>query len=67
MVWHIDENTRCFREERKLQKNPYLILGVSEDATFAELQDAYTTLQNKYKADRFLEGEAGAEAIRKLE
>lgn len=50
-----------------MQKNPYLILGVSEDATFAELQDAYTTLQNKYKADRFLEGEAGAEAIRKLE
>ena len=50
-----------------MQKNPYLILGVSEDATFAELQDAYTNLQNKYKADRFLEGEAGAEAIRKLE
>jgi len=37
------------------------------DDTFAELQDAYTNLQNKYKADRFLEGEAGAEAIRKLE
>lgn len=50
-----------------MQKNPYIILGVSEEATFAELQDAYTTLQNKYKADRFLEGEAGAEAIRKLE
>lgn len=50
-----------------MQKNPYLILGVSEDATFAELQDAYTKLQNKYKADRFLEGEAGAEAIKHLE
>lgn len=50
-----------------MQKNPYIILGVSEDATFAELQDAYNALQNKYKADRFLEGEAGAEAIRKLE
>ena len=50
-----------------MQKNPYLILGVSENATFAELQDAYTKLQNKYKAERFLEGEAGAEAIRKLE
>lgn len=44
-----------------------MILGISEDATFAELQDAYTKLQNKYKADRFLEGEAGSEAIRKLE
>lgn len=50
-----------------MQKNPYLILGVSEDATFAELQDAYSKLQNKYKADRFLEGDAGAEAIKKLE
>lgn len=67
MVWHFNENARYIGEERRLQKNPYLILGVSEDATFAELQDAYTNLQNKYKADRFLEGEAGAEAIRKLE
>ncbi len=50
-----------------MQKNPYLVLGVSEDATFAELQDAYTKLQNQYKADRFLEGDAGAEAIRNLE
>ncbi|MDE6967628.1 MAG: hypothetical protein K2P12_03135 [Clostridia bacterium] len=50
-----------------MQKNPYLILGVDENVTFAELQDAYNTLQNKYKADRFLEGEAGAEAIKKLE
>lgn len=67
MVWHFNEDRGCFGEERKLQKNPYLILGVSENATFAELQDAYTKLQNKYKAERFLEGEAGAEAIRKLE
>lgn len=50
-----------------MQKNPYLILGIGEDATFAELQDAYTALQNKYKAERFLEGEAGADAIKKLE
>lgn len=50
-----------------MQKNPYLVLGIDENATFAELQDAYQKLQNKYKADRFLEGEAGAEAIKKLE
>lgn len=50
-----------------MQKNPYLILEVSEDATFAEIQDAYQKLQNKYKADRFLEGEAGADAIKKLQ
>lgn len=50
-----------------MQKNPYLILGVSEDATFAELQEAYLKLQNKYKADRFLEGQAGADAIKNLQ
>ena len=44
MVWHFNENGRYFGEEGKLQKNPYLVLGVSEDATFAELQDAYTKL-----------------------
>lgn len=50
-----------------MQKNPYLILGVDENATFAELQDAYEKLQSQYKSDRFLEGEAGANAVKKLE
>lgn len=50
-----------------MQKNPYLVLGLDENCTFAELDDAYKSLSTKYKEDRFLEGEAGFNATKKLE
>ena len=44
----------------------YEILGVSEDATDIEVERAYLELKGKYSMDRFLEGEVGNEAARKL-
>lgn len=49
-----------------MSKDPFVILGVSPNATQSEIFDAYTRLRDKYSNDRFLEGEAGAEAARKL-
>lgn len=49
-----------------MQDNPFKILGVREDATQAEIFDAYCKLRDKYAEERFFEGEAGAEAARKL-
>ncbi len=44
----------------------YKILGVSENATDAEIETAYKTLKEKYGKDRFLEGEKGNEAAKNL-
>lgn len=44
----------------------YKILGISENATDAEVDKAYKTLKDKYSKDRFLEGEVGNEAAKKL-
>lgn len=44
----------------------YDILGVSEDATDEEVERAYLELKGKYSLDRFLDGEAGNEAAKKL-
>ena len=44
----------------------YEILGVSENATDEEIDRAYEYLKNKYRQDRFLEGEAGNIAARNL-
>lgn len=44
----------------------YKILGLSENATEDELREAYLELRAKYKEDRYLDGEAGNEAARKL-
>lgn len=49
-----------------MQKNPYLILGIDENATFAEVHDAYHKLKIKYQSQRFEEGEVGAAATRNL-
>ncbi|MEG1612594.1 MAG: hypothetical protein RR357_00325 [Clostridia bacterium] len=49
-----------------MSKNPYLILNISENATQAEITDAYNILVEKYSRERFLEGEAGEVAARKL-
>jgi curved DNA-binding protein CbpA len=44
----------------------YDILGVSEDATDEEVERVYLELKGKYSLDRFLDGEAGNEAAKKL-
>ena len=44
----------------------YKILGVNEDASKEEIEQAYQTLKVKYSKNRFLEGEAGSEAAQKL-
>ncbi|MBQ9103489.1 MAG: DnaJ domain-containing protein [Clostridia bacterium] len=44
----------------------YKILGLTENATDVEVDNAYKTLKDKYSRDRFLEGDAGNEAAKKL-
>ena len=44
----------------------YKVLGLDENASFEEVETAYKTLKTKYSKDRFLEGEEGNEAARKL-
>ena len=48
-----------------MRKN-YEILGISENATQEEIENAYKTLKEKYSRERFLEGEAGNKAAREL-
>ncbi len=47
--------------------NPYVILGVDENATQNEIQEAYKKKRELYQQHVFDEGEEGAEAARKLE
>ena len=47
-------------------KEIYKILGLSNDATDEEVENEYVRLRDKYSRDRFLEGEVGNEAARKL-
>lgn len=44
----------------------YQILGITEYATDRELSEAYFGLRKKYQEERFLEGEKGNEAAKKL-
>lgn len=44
----------------------YKILGVSETATNEEIKEKYFALREKYLEERFLEGEAGNNAAKKL-
>lgn len=46
--------------------NLYNLFGLTEDATDEELAAAYERLREKYREDRWLDGEAGNEAARKL-
>lgn len=48
-----------------MQEN-YKILGVSENASEAEIDAAYERLKSQYSRDRFLEGEAGNIAAKNL-
>ena len=47
--------------------NPYVILGISEDATQEEIEQAYKTKKAEYSDLIFEEGEVGSDAARKLE
>ena len=47
--------------------DPFAVLGLSRGCTQAEAQERYNTLREKYKKDRFLEGEAGNIAAKKLQ
>ena len=44
----------------------YELLGVSETATDEEIKAAFETLREKYREERWLDGEAGNEAARML-
>lgn len=44
----------------------YKILGVSENASIEEIDNAYITLKKKYSAERFCEGEVGNQAAKNL-
>lgn len=50
-----------------MPQDPYVILGISRDASQAEILNAYKTKRSIYQAHVFDEGEAGADAARKLE
>lgn len=50
-----------------MSKDPFIILGVNKDSVNqSELYDAYRAKRALYEEDRFLEGEAGANAARKI-
>lgn len=49
-----------------MQKNPYIILGVDENAELYAVHEAYNNLKLRYSQDRFLEGEEGRVATQKL-
>lgn len=48
-----------------MQEN-YKILGVSENATNEEIEKAYRELKARLREERFMEGEVGNEAAKKL-
>lgn len=49
-----------------MNNNPYLALMLTDSATEEEINEAYERLKKQYSNDRFLEGEAGYFAAKKL-
>ena len=49
-----------------MNKRNLELLGLEEGATLEQVEEAYATLRAKLLEDRFLDGEAGNEAARKL-
>ena len=49
-----------------MTNNLYELFGLDEGCTDEQLDEAYGRIRSKYAEDRFLEGEAGNEAARKL-
>ncbi len=50
-----------------MQKNPFMILGVTESVTENELYDAYKTARKQWEDKRFKPGEEGAYACERLD
>lgn len=50
-----------------MSKNPFIVLGISNEATKEEAYRAYCDLRNRYIDKRFAPGEEGAEACARLE
>ena len=49
-----------------MQKDPYLVLGLTNEATQDEINEAYQKLKAQYQEQLFEDGEVGNEAGRKL-
>ena len=49
-----------------MQKSPYSVLGLKDDATQEQIDNAYYDLKQQYEAKLFEEGEVGMEASKKL-
>ncbi len=47
-------------------KNPFVVLGVSENATQAEVREAYEKLRDEYRLAIHVEGDEGKKAAKKL-
>lgn len=50
-----------------MPNDPFVILGISRDATQSEIEAAYNAKKTELKSHLFDEGESGAEAARQLE
>ena len=50
-----------------MRKDPFMILGVSDNVTQNELYEAYRTERAKYESKRFELGEEGTKACEKLD
>ncbi|MDD4840092.1 MAG: hypothetical protein PHE93_05460 [Clostridia bacterium] len=50
-----------------MREDPFVTLRISKGATQSEIYDAYKALRNRYEEERFMEGEAGADAARMLQ
>ncbi|MDE7078631.1 MAG: hypothetical protein K2O95_00765, partial [Clostridia bacterium] len=49
-----------------MQESSYLILGLGENATLQEVENAYRALKEKYQTQCFEEGEIGSIAAKML-
>lgn len=49
-----------------MQRNPFKVLGVSENSTQQEVFEAYSEKKEKYSNQRFMEGDKGKEGAKKL-
>lgn len=49
-----------------MHKDPFVVLGVSRDATQAEVRDAYEGLRDEYRLQIHVEGDEGKRAAKKL-
>ena len=50
-----------------MARDPFDVLGLSRNCTQAQAQERYVELRERYKKDRFLEGEEGNIAAKRLQ